>query len=431
MPNWSDSWLPTSFARREAQLYCERVALADLCARFGTPLYVYSAGHIRGQLETLRRAFAAVAPTICFAVKANDNHGILQLCAAAGAGFDVVSVGELRRALRTGVAADRIVFSGVGKSDDELAEAIRRGVLTVNIESAAEAERLAAVAAACGRTVRVAVRVNPDVDPKTHPKIATGMAASKFGVPIDEAADLYRRLAAAPGVQVHGMAFHIGSQLLDGAPVVAAAERAIALIERLRTEGIAICQLDVGGGFGIRYTAEQQSFDLAAHAAKLAPILRASGCDIVIEPGRFIVGNAGVLCTRLLYDKRNQDGRRLAIVDAAMNDLLRPALYDAEHTVLPVRGAVAAGAYDLVGPVCESSDVLARGVTLPDLQAGDLLAILSAGAYGSTMGGTYNSRPRPAEVLVDGERFALLRPRETLAELLARDTMTLDWTASQ
>lgn len=427
MTQYADPWLPTGFRRRDDALYVDDVPLAALCARYGTPLYVYSATHVRERLRELRDAFAGVDATVCYAVKANDNHGLLRLCADAGTGFDVVSGGELQRALRAGATPGKIVFSGVGKTDAELAAALRGGVLAINLESAAEAERLAEVAAGLGLVAPVAVRINPDVDPGTHPKIATGMATSKFGIGIEEAADLYRRLSRTPSLVVRGLAFHIGSQLLDPAPLEAAIDRALALVRRLRDEGIDIAHLDVGGGFGIRYVADQPTFDVRAYAARVRDRLRDSGCRIVLEPGRFLVGNAGVLCARVLYEKTTQSGRGLTVVDAAMNDLLRPALYDAVHTVVPLRASGDVVVRDVVGPVCESSDVLARDVRLPAPRAGDGIALLSAGAYGSVMSGTYNTRPRPAELLVDGDRVAVLRSRESLEEVLARDRLDLEW----
>lgn len=427
---WQDSWLPSTLTRRQGQLFIDGVRLQTLVERFGTPLYVYGALAIRQQIQALQNAFAGSDPELCYAVKANDCHGILQLCADAGMGFDVVSLGELQRALRTGVAPSRIVFSGVGKSDLELRTALKLGLASVNVESLAEAERLLALAGEIARPLSVAVRVNPDVDPKTHPKIATGMAEAKFGVPMPEALALYQKLAASPYLKPDGIAFHIGSQLLDGAPIAAALERVLTLLQALRAKGLAITRLDLGGGFGIRYSAEQAPLDLDAHAARLRPLLANSGCRIALEPGRFIVGNAGLLLTSVLYNKQNQTGKKMVVVDAAMNDLMRPALYDAAHGVAPLASSHNDGEpQNVVGPICESTDVLAKNVRLPQLRPGEALCFLSAGAYGSVMAGTYNSRTRPAEVLVDGERAALLRPRETLAELLARDVLHLEWQA--
>lgn len=428
MTFWQDSWLPQGLQRQQGQLFIEGLPLQTLAARFGTPLYVYSSAAINQQIQVLRQAFTDLDLKIFYAVKANECHGILQLCADAGLGFDVVSLGELQRALRTGVSPDKIVFSGVGKNDFELGTALKLGLGSVNIESPAEADRLLALADQLGRSLSVAIRVNPDVDPQTHPKIATGMAEAKFGVPMQQALLLYQKLASSAYLKPDGIAFHIGSQLLDGAPIIAALERVLTLLDQLRAAGLNITRLDLGGGFGIRYTAEQTALDLFAHAAQLQPLLTKAQCQVALEPGRFIVGNAGLLLTRVIYNKHNQQGKPMIVVDAAMNDLIRPALYDAVHSVAPLYAASADGSeQSVVGPVCESSDVLAKNVFLPPMQTNDVLCFFSAGAYGSAMASTYNSRTRPAEVLVCGERAALLRPRETLQELLARDILALEW----
>lgn len=425
MSDWVDPMLPVGLARRAGRLLVDGVDVATLADCYGTPLYVYSLSHVRAQYAALSKAFAALAPTICYAIKANDVHAILLALAELGAGADVVSGGEYARARRAGIPAERIVFSGVGKRHDEIATALAGGVRSLNLESPAEAEAVATVAREMGVRAPVSVRVNPDVDAKTHPHIATGLKSSKFGVAIEVAPALYRDLASRPEFHVVGVACHIGSQLTDIAPILAALARVLTLVDKLQAEGIVLEHLDLGGGLGIRYTPTGAEPDLDALAAGVAAQLRGRGLKLVLEPGRFLLGNAGILVTEVLY--RKTAATPLAVVDAAMNDLLRPALYGATHWVLPLLAAPAAGPLDLVGPVCESADVLARGAMLPDLAAGDRVALLGAGAYGSVMASSYNTRPRPAEVVVDAGRYALARPRETLDAVLGRDVIALEW----
>lgn len=420
-------WQPPEFGRDDAgKLRCESVDLAGLVGRFGTPLYVYSLGHIDRRLQELRAAFGSRPPRICYAVKANDALGLLAALRERGTGFDIVSGGELERVLAVGADPASVVFSGVGKRDDELAAALAAGIRAIHVESRAEAERLGALAEARGQVAPVAVRVNPDVDPQTHPAIATGMRDAKFGVAIDEADSLMRRIAEHPHLNPVGVACHIGSQLLEVRPLHDALDRVLQRVDAWREAGIELEYLDLGGGLGIPYH-DEQAPDVAAYARGILERLGDRPLQLLLEPGRFLVGGAGLLLTRVLYPKP-QGSRLLAIVDAAMTELMRPALYDAWHGIAPVAADTRPlRQVDVVGPVCESTDVLARNRELPDPQAGDLWALFGAGAYGSTMAHTYNTRPRPAEILVHGDRIALLRPRESVAELLARDRHPAGW----
>jgi diaminopimelate decarboxylase len=402
-------------------LQMEQADLAAVAAEFGTPCYVYSRAAIEVAYKAYDAAFEQRPHRICYAVKANSNLAVLNLLARLGAGFDVVSGGELARVLRAGGDAGRVVFSGVGKRADELRAALAAGIGCFNVESAAELERLNRVAMDMGLRAPLALRVNPDVDARTHPYISTGLRQNKFGIPAAEAPALYRHAAGLPGVQVRGIACHIGSQLTDLAPLAEAAARVAALRQALLHQGIGIEHVDLGGGLGIAYENEAVPSHADYVAAISAPFA-GSGVSISIEPGRSIVGPAGVLLTRVEYLKPGAE-RSFAIVDAAMNDLLRPALYDAHHAVLPLRDSGAEPArWELVGPVCESGDFLARGRFLA-LAEGDLLALRDAGAYGFVMSSNYNSRPRPAEVLVDGARVQLVRARETQDDLWRGEMM--------
>lgn len=408
-----------SLARTPAGLSMDGVPLVALAERYGTPLYVYS----RADLEAAWHAFDAALGThphlVCYAVKANSNLAILALLARLGSGFDIVSGGELERVLAAGGDPQRVVFSGVGKSVEEMRQALTHDILCFNVESEAELDRLEAVAQAMGRRARVSLRVNPDVDPRTHPYISTGLEANKFGVPVADAAALYRRAATSRHLEVVGVDCHIGSQITELSPFVDALDRVLALVDELEEAGIPLRHLDVGGGLGIRYRAEQPPMP-GEYAASILARLAARPLTLLLEPGRAIVGNAGVLLTRVEYLKRGQQ-KNFAIVDAGMNDLLRPALYEAYHEILPVEERdLPACRYDVVGPVCESSDFLGRDRMLA-IAPGDLLAVLSAGAYGMSMSSNYNSRPRAAEVLIDGGVSHLIRRRETAAELFAHE----------
>jgi len=406
-----------AFAYRGGVLCAEAVPLDEIARAHGTPCYVYSRAVIERAYAEYAAALAGRDALICFSVKSNSNLAVLALLAQLGAGFDIVSGGELARVLAAGGDARKTVFSGIGKTEAEIEQAITAGVLCLNLESEAELERVAAVAARLGRRAPVAFRVNPDVDAKTHPYIATGLKQSKFGVAQEDAERLYRRAASLPAVEVVGIGSHIGSQLTEAAPLIEAAKRIAALAGRIEGAGIRFAHIDVGGGIGIRYHDEAPP-PVAETVSRIAGALSGRHERLIIDPGRSIVGNAGLLLTRVEYVKPGPV-KNFLVVDAAMNDLLRPALYGAWHEVRTVRQLPPGGAvYDVVGPVCESADFLAKDRPLT-AQAGDLLAIMSAGAYGMAMSSNYNSRPRPAEVLVDGGVAHLVRERESMEALFA------------
>lgn len=405
------------FPYREGRLHVERVPVSAIAERFGTPCYVYSRAALTASLAEFQQELANSDALVCYAVKANSNLAILNLFARLGAGFDIVSGGELQRALAAGGDPQKIVFSGVGKTAAEMKQALAAGILCFNVESAPELERLNQVAGELGKKAPVSLRVNPDVDAKTHPYISTGLKENKFGVAYEDALPLYRRAAALPNIEVTGIDCHIGSQLLDPAPFAEALDKVLLLIDRLAAEGIALHHIDLGGGLGIRYNDEVAP----TVASYLQPLLRKLAdrkLKVVLEPGRRLVGNAGMLLTKVEYLKPGEV-KNFAIVDAAMNDLARPALYDAWHDILPVAPHDGEKkVWEIVGPVCESGDFLGHDRPLA-LQAGDLLAIMSAGAYGMAMSSNYNTRPRAAEVLVDGDTAHLVRQRETIESLYA------------
>jgi diaminopimelate decarboxylase len=408
-----------AFAYRNGVLCAEDVPLDQIARAHGTPCYVYSRAAIERAYAEYAAALAGRDALVCFSVKSNSNLAVLALLARLGAGFDIVSGGELARVAAAGGDPHKTLFSGVGKSETEIAQAIATGILCLNLESEAELERVAAVASRVGRRAPIAFRVNPDVDARTHPYISTGLKQNKFGVAQDDAERLYRRAATMSSVEVVGIGCHIGSQLVDAAPLVEAASRIAALADRIEHAGIELKHIDMGGGIGIRYRDEAPP-PVSDVVGRIAGALAERRERLVFDPGRSIVGNAGLLLTRVEYVKPGVT-KNFLVVDAAMNDLLRPALYDAWHEVRSVRQADAAGAgkvYDVVGPVCESADFLAKDRTLV-AGAGDLLAIMSAGAYGMTMSSNYNSRPRPAEVLVDAGAAHLVRARETVETLFA------------
>ncbi len=405
---------------RAGVLALEDVALPDIAARFGTPTYVYSRAALTAAFDAYRQALGRRRALICYAVKANSNLGVLSVFARLGAGFDIVSGGELARVLAAGGSADRVVFSGVGKSREEMRQALGAGIRCFNVESAAELDKLDAIAAELGQRAPIALRVNPDVDPKTHPYISTGLKGNKFGVAFADALALYRRAAALPNLKVSGVACHIGSQLLDPAPMAEAAGKLLALVDQLGAEGIELDHIDLGGGLGIRYRDETPP-PVGEYLAPLLALFEGRREELCFEPGRSLVGNAGLLLTRVEYLKPGET-KSFAIVDAAMNDLARPALYDAWHDVVEVAPReMEPKRYEIVGPICESGDFLAHDRKLA-VAEGDLLAILSAGAYGMTMSSNYNTRPRAAEVIVDGDKVHLVRERETVAALYERET---------
>jgi diaminopimelate decarboxylase len=407
---------------------CEGVDLASLAEREGTPLHVYSAAAIRGRLRALQDALAGLDAGVCYAVKANGNGAILRLVAEEGAGADIVSGGELWRSLRAGIPAERIVFSGVGKSASEIAQALDAGVARFNIESRAELELLQAVAAARGALARAAVRINPDVDALTHAKISTGKSENKFGVSIAEARGWFAQSDRWPSVRLDGLHMHIGSQILSLEPVRQALQRMAAFWRELEAGGHRIASIDVGGGLGVRYREGERAIDAADYVAEIRGALAGFGGRILLEPGRYLVAEAGILLSRVLLEKEGE-ARRFLVLDAAMNDLLRPSLYDAWHDIVPLGTAAGREAveYDVVGPVCETGDTFATGRRLPRCEAGDLVAILGTGAYGASMASTYNSRPLAAEVLVDGDRYALVRRRQSLDEMIAGEQFADDW----
>ena len=399
----------------------EGVALERIAGDLGTPCFVYSRAAIERRWREYDRALAGIPHQICYAVKANSNLAVIDVLGRLGAGFDIVSGGELERVLATQVPAARIVFSGVGKSDAEMAAALEAGIGCFNVESAQELDRLAALAGAMGRRAPVSLRVNPDIDARTHPYITTGLSENKFGIPAGDVRGLYARAAAHPSLEVRGIDCHIGSQLAEIEPYLDALDRLLALADTLAGDGVRLAHLNLGGGLGIRYRDESPP-DPTALAGAIAKRLAGREIMLMLEPGRSIVGNAGVLLTRVEYLKRN-GSRRFAVVDAAMNDLIRPALYDAWHDVVPV--APRDGdpePYEIVGPVCESGDFLARARPLV-LEPGDLLAVHSAGAYAFVMSSNYNTRPRAAEVMVDGDRYHVVRKRERVRDLFAGESV--------
>jgi diaminopimelate decarboxylase len=414
-------------------LHAEGVSLAGLAEAVGTPFYCYSTATLTRHYEVLADAFKAqgLDALICYAIKANSNQAVVRTLARLGAGMDVVSEGELRRARAAGVPASKIIFAGVGKTRAEMAHAIAEGILGFNVESEPELEALSAVATEMGRTARIALRVNPDVDAKTHAKISTGKAENKFGIAFDDAPRIYAKAAGLPGIEVSGIHMHIGSQITDLAPFKDAFTLLRELVGTLRSAGHRLAHLDIGGGLGVPY---RGSNDIppspAAYAAVVRETLGDLGLPVTLEPGRMIVANAGVLVSRVLYAKHGA-AKCFSIIDGAMNDLIRPTLYDAYHDIWPVAEAVkqrAAIVQDVVGPVCETGDYLAQDRSLPELKTDDLVAFMSAGAYGAAMSSTYNTRPLVPEVLVNGREWALIRPRQTYEELIGQDRIP-DWLA--
>ena len=411
------------FAYKDGVLHAEDVNLKQLANEVGTPFYCYSTATLQRHFKVMNEAFAGTEHLLCYAMKANSNQAVLKTMADLGAGMDVVSEGELRRALAVGVPARKIVFSGVGKTAREMAFALKEGIACFNVESEPELELLSEVAQRVGQRASVSIRVNPDVDAKTHAKITTGKADNKFGISYLRASEVYARAAALPNIDVSGVDMHIGSQITELAPFEQAFKLMAELVEKLKSEGHTIRHLDLGGGLGVPYRGDN---DIPPHPDEYAQMVKRTlghlGLKYMMEPGRMIVGNAGILVSRVIYMKENE-GRHFIIQDAAMNDLIRPTLYDAFHEIIAVeeeRNLETIEA-DVVGPVCESGDYLAKSRRLPKLQQGDLLATMTAGAYGAVQSGTYNSRLLVPEILVNGENFAIVRPRQTYEELLGLD----------
>ncbi|MCW2275754.1 diaminopimelate decarboxylase [Rhodoblastus acidophilus] len=415
------------FAYENGVLHAEGHALPDLAREVETPFYLYSAATIRRHFSVFSKAVADLDALVCYAMKANSNQAILKLLAGMGSGMDVVSEGELLRARAAGVAGERITFSGVGKTDREIALALDLGIFCFNVESEPELERISQIACSRGQTAPISIRVNPDVDAKTHAKISTGKSENKFGVPISVAADVYDRAAKLPGVKIAGVDMHIGSQITDLTPFDNAFALLAGFVGELRRRGHAIHHVDLGGGLGIPYSEQEEASAQTYHPERYAAIVRRHikplGVKTVFEPGRLIVGNAGVLVTKVIYVKRGA-GKNFIIVDAAMNDLVRPTLYEAHHDIFPVAQPAPEATNikaDLVGPVCETGDYLAKDRTLPEPKPGDLLAVMSAGAYGAAQACTYNSRLLIPEVLVDGDQHAVIRPRLRYEDLIGLD----------
>ncbi|HEU0084911.1 MAG TPA: diaminopimelate decarboxylase [Bradyrhizobium sp.] len=412
------------FDYRHGVLHAEAVDLAAVAEAVGTPFYCYSTATLERHYRVFTEAFADVDSLVCYSLKANSNQSVLRTLARLGAGADVVSGGELKRARAAGFPAEKIVFSGVGKTEAELRAALAEDVLCINVESEPELELLSRFAVETGRTARVSIRVNPDVDSGTHAKISTGKSENKFGVPLRRARDVYARAASSPGIKVTGVDVHIGSQITDLVPLEAAFRILADFVTTLRADGHAISHVDFGGGLGIPYHLDRTAPPApAAYAAMVKRVTHNLGCTLMFEPGRMIVGNAGILVARVIYLKQG-DAKNFVVIDAAMNDLIRPTLYEAHHDILPVREATADArsiVADVVGPVCETGDYLALGRTMPEPKSGDLLAIMTAGAYGAVQSGTYNTRPLIPEVLVKGDRYAVVRPRVEVETLIAMD----------
>jgi len=412
------------FDYRNGVMHAEAVNLVELAASVGTPFYCYSTATLERHYRVFGDAFADVRALICYAMKANSNQAVIATLARLGSGADVVSGGELKRALAAGIPPDRIMFSGVGKSAPELAAAVDAGILCVNVESESELELLSAIATGKGRTANVSVRVNPDIDPKTHAKIATGKSENKFGIPISRARDVYALAAKMPGLRVTGVDMHIGSQITELSPFDDAFALLSDFVRGLHADGHHIEHIDLGGGLGIPYREDNDPPPLPdAYAALVKRATRDLDCMLIFEPGRLIVGNAGILVTRVLYMKQGE-AKSFVIVDAAMNDLIRPTLYEAHHDIRPVieRGGARIVA-DVAGPVCESGDFFALDREMEEPQPGDLLAIMTAGAYGAVQAGTYNTRALVPEVLVSGSQWALVRPRMEVDQLIALDRL--------
>ncbi|MEP2922027.1 diaminopimelate decarboxylase [Sulfitobacter sp.] len=414
------------FLYRDGALFAEDVPVAEIAATVGTPFYVYSTATLLRHFRAFDEALAGMDHLVCYAMKANSNQAVLRTLAQAGAGMDVVSQGEYLRAKAAGVPGDRIVFSGVGKTAEEIRVALEGGIRQFNVESEPEMEVINAVALELGKVAPITIRVNPDVDAKTHAKIATGKSENKFGIPISRAREVYAMAAAFPGIEVVGIDVHIGSQLTDLAPFEQAYLKVAELTEQLRAQGHTIKRLDLGGGLGIPYETNNEAPPLPSdYGAMVQRTLGHLGCEIEIEPGRLIAGNAGLMVSKVIYVKSGE-GRDFLILDGAMNDLIRPAMYEAHHDIIPVREASAGTAkqpYDIVGPVCESGDTFAKQRQMTPMAGGDLVAFRSAGAYGAVMASEYNSRALIPEVLVHGDQFAVIRPRPTFDEMINRDTI--------
>lgn len=419
-----------TFEYRDGQLYCEDVAVADLAAEYGTPLYIYSKAQLLHQLGQIQEAFAEADPVICYSVKANSNLAVLKTMNEAGSSFDVVSGGELFRVQKAGADTTRVVFAGVGKTDDEIRFALECDILKFDVESEAELDAIASVAESMGKVGRVALRLNPDIDAKTHVKTTTGKKGNKFGMDIERANQLADKVLANPHLALSGIHMHLGSPILTTDPYEKASKKAVEIVAAYRAKGHEISWINLGGGFGISYKHEE-GLPASEYAKVIVPRIKEAECRLTLEPGRFIAGNSGVMISTVIFTKR-EGGKLFVIQDGGMNDLIRPAMYDSFHRVWPVAPSVempadaeaapeGCEAADVVGPICESCDYLAKDRHLPPMERGDLLCTFSAGAYGSVMSSTYNSRPRAAEVLVDGSNVTVARRRETYEDLVAHE----------
>jgi len=410
------------FAYKKGILYCEDIPIPEIANTVGTPFYLYSKNTLLRHYERLDQSLSGIDHIICYAMKANSSLAICKMLAEAGSGADVVSGGELFRAIRAGMDPSRIVFNGNGKTIEEMRLALERDILMFNVDSESELYALDRVAGEMGLTARLALRVNPDINPRTHPYISTGLRENKFGIPIEHALEYYRKVRSLNNVEVVGVHKHIGSQITELSPFIESLERIVNLVEELRREGLTLRYIDMGGGIGITYDGEQPpSFE--EYAGAIQPLIARAGCILIVEPGRVIVGNAGILVTKVLHVKKTP-AKTFVVVDAAMNDLIRPSIYGAFHRIIPVQEAVGETTMvaDVVGGICESGDFFARGRTIPHVQAGDMIAILSAGAYGAAMASNYNSRPLIAEVLVDHEQMKIIRRRQTYEEMIALES---------
>ncbi len=414
----------SDFEYTDGELYVEGVAVSRICEDFGTPVYIYSHNSIRSNFIEYKEAFCEIDPLICYSVKANSNISVLRIFSSMGSGFDIVSSGELRRVVAAGGDTSKVVFSGVGKTEEEIKDAIRSRILFFNVESEAELHKINDVAVCLGEKAPVAIRVNPDVDPDTHPYISTGFEKSKFGIGIEKAVDVYRNASRMKGIQIRGIDAHIGSQIFDLSSFTESISKLVFLADKLKSDGIEISYIDIGGGLAISYDRKENPPAKSEYARIFEEHLRGTGYGLVVEPGRSMVGNAGIMSTTVLYVKEGVS-KKFVIVDAAMNDLVRPAFYDSFHRIEPVHAGVSESreVVDIVGPICESGDFLARQRSFPEVSAGQLLAVFSAGAYGFVMSSNYNTRPRAAEVLVSGQNYCEIRARETFEDLLKAESI--------
>lgn len=415
------------FGLKNGEIYAEDLALSEIADNVGTPFYCYSSATLSRHFRVFSEAFSSHDFLLCYAVKANTNQAVIKTLAQLGSGADVVSEGELRRALQAGIAPEKIVYSGVAKTEREMAFALKAGIFQFNVESEPELLQLSHIANQMGKIAAIAFRINPDVDAKTHAKISTGKAENKFGIPLSRAREIYARAAKLPGIKIQGVDLHIGSQLTELAPFEQAFVRIVELVEQLRADGHEIRVLDLGGGLGIPYDRAEEKPPLPVEYGQMVErVVGHLGCKIIIEPGRLLVGNAGILVSRVIYVKEGE-ARKFLIIDAAMNDLVRPSMYDAYHEIVPVKHNGAAKiSYDIVGPVCETGDTFAVMREIPEMQSGDLLAIRTAGAYGAVMSSTYNTRPLIPEVLVKGDEYAVVRPRPGYEDIIGLDSLP-DW----